>query len=465
MKMPAAMDRESSDDSGQDRIKKLEDRVAQLEKIVGEKHRSSSKVTGQATASETAFDDYSNKTKSRSFSSRKSGNFSLPQFYKDNWLYWIGVSLLLLGVVFLFNYSIEQGWLIPPIRSAFGLLIGSTLFWLGFSDKIAGTIRQFLMGAGIGALYITGFATFQLYSFLSYPIAFSFMIAVTILSFGTSLRQNSSTLALIGTLGGLATPFMLYENDGSLLMLMLYSCTIMTGAAAIYQFKQWGSLLWSMFVGGSLILLIALVTNVLDVTDPLFADRWILQSGLLYMLSLVWLLPVVRELSDGAPNMVRGQDDPGSEVEEGRRRENPHIQALSLLIPILAVQFMHGVWSLSEPHLGILALGASFLTGSICIPLRKAGFRELSTTHMFSALVLFTQAMFLFFEGNMLLVVITLEALALRYAATRFSGKILSLGSHLLVLTAWVLMAGQALFSLEDVTPILNMQAMSELLL
>jgi hypothetical protein len=210
--------------------------------------------------------------------------------------------------------------------------------------------------------------------------------------------------------------------------------------------------------------LIALVTNVLDVTDPLFADRWILQSGLLYMIGLVWLLPVVRELRDGAPGVVRTPDDPRSGIEEVRR-ENPHIQALSILIPILAVQFTQGVWSLSEPNLGILALGASFLTGSICFPLRKAGFRELSTTHMFSALVLFTQAMFLFFEGNMLLVVITLEALALRYAATRFSGQILSLGSHLLVLTAWILMAGQAVFFYEDVTPILNMQAMSELLL
>ena len=458
------MDRETSDGSEQDRIKKLEERVAQLEKIVGEKQRSSREKASQSTKSETGSDDYSEKEKSRGFSDKISENFSLPQFYKDNWLYWIGVALLLLGVVFLFNYSIEQGWLIPPIRSAFGLLIGSSLFWLGFSDKIGGTIRQFLMGAGIGALYITGFATFQLYSFLSYPIAFSFMIAVTILSFGTSIRQNSSTLALIGTLGGLATPFMLYRGEGSILLLMLYSCTIMTGAAAIYQFKQWGSLLWSMFVGGSLVLLIALVTNVLDVTDPLFTDRWILQSGLLYMLGLIWLLPVVRELRNGAPGVVTSPDDPRSGVEEVRR-ENPHIQALSLLIPILAVQFTHGVWSLSEPNLGFLALGASFLTGSICFPLRKAGFRELSTTHMFSALVLFTQAMFLFFEGNMLLVVITLEALALRYAATRFSGQILSLGSHLLVLTAWILMAGQALFFYEDVTPILNMQAMSELLL
>src|SRR6056297_3503132 len=458
------MGQETSDESDRDRIEKLEQRVVQLEKIVGNRVDENHSTQDHSYAQSSEAKSQSHGNESRGFGGRISDSFTMPAILKENWLYWMGVALLLLGVIFLFNYSIEQGWLIPPIRSAFGLFLGGILFWLGFTRFTGDKIRPFLMGAGVGAFYITGFATFQLYSFITYPVAFSFMIAVTVLSFGTSIRQNSSTLALIGTLGGLATPFMLYRGEGSLLLLMLYSCTIMTGAAAIYQFKQWGSLLWSMFVGGSLVLLIALVTNVLDVTDPLFTDRWILQSGLLYMLGLVWLLPVVRELRNGAPGVVTSPDDPRSGVEEVRR-ENPHIQALSLLIPILAVQFTHGVWSLSEPNLGFLALGASFLTGSICFPLRKAGFRELSTTHMFSALVLFTQAMFLFFEGNMLLVVITLEALALRYAATRFSGQILSLGSHLLVLTAWILMAGQALFFYEDVTPILNMQAMSELLL
>ena len=456
------MERKASND--RDRIEKLEQRVAQLEKIVGDRVDDNHTAQDHSYAQSSEAKSQSQGNESRSFGGRISDSFTLPEFYKENWLYWIGVGLLLLGVVFLFNYSIEQGWLIPPIRSAFGLLLGATLFWLGFSKFAGDTIRPFLMGAGIGAFYITGFATFQLYSFISYPVAFSFMIAVTILSFGTSIRQNSATLALIGTLGGLATPFMLYEDDGSLLLLMLYSCTIMSGAAAIYQFKQWGSLLWSMFIGGSLVLLVALVTNVLDVTDPLFADRWILQSSLLYMLGLVWLLPLVKELRNNPLDRESNGEADGSVDDVKRFKENPHLQALALIIPVLGVLFTHGVWSLSDLNLGFLALGSSFLTGSICFPLRRAGFRELSTTHMFTALVLFTQAMFLFFEGSTLLVVVTLEAVALRYASTRFKGQILSFGSHLLVLTAWLLMTGEAIFLYEEVTPILNMQAMSELL-
>jgi uncharacterized membrane protein len=337
------------------------------------------------------------------------------------------------------------------------------LFWFGYTKFAGDKIRPFLMGAGIGAFYITGFATFQLYSFITYPVAFSFMIAVTVLSFGTSIRQNSSTLALIGTLGGLATPFMLYSGDGSLLILILYSCTIMAGAAAIYLFKQWGSLLWSQFIGGGLVLLVALITNVIDVSEPLLTDRWILQSGLMTMLGLVWLLPVVKELKNAPINQFKSPDAPRPGSGKVRGRENPNIQALALLIPVLAVQYTNGIWGLGNLSLGFLAMFGAAFTAGIWVKLHQVGLFEMATTHLVSALILFTQAMFLFFEGNMLLIVIILEAISLRYAAHRFSGKILSLGSHLLVILSWFMMGVDSMFFPSQETPIFNTAALTEL--
>ncbi len=452
------MNRENSEKTEQERLEQLERRVEYLETIIREQHTSDSRDSFHTSGSQRK------STAPSGESDHFFARFSIPVILKENWLYWLGVGMLLLGVVFLFNYSVERGWLIPPVRSVFGLIIGGGLFWLGYSRHPGGAIRQFLMGAGIGAFYITGFATFQLYSFLSYPVAFCYMLAITVLSFGMSVRQNSATLALIGTLGGLATPFMLYDDGESLLLLMVYSCIIMTGAAAIYQFKHWGSLLWSQFIGGGLILLIGLFTRVSDVSDPLFFDRWILQSGLIYMLGLIWLLPLVKELRTG-PGQSRGIFQPGISDDDKRRdKENQHIRALTLLIPVLAVQYSQGIWGLPEITLGILALAASVLTASIGLPLQRAGFRELTSAHLFSALVLFTQAMFLFFDGNMLLVVIILEAVALRYAATYYSGRILSFGSHLLVITAWLLMWLESVFLPQTGTPVMNMPALSELL-
>lgn len=448
---------DQTEQSDHKRIEELEKRVDYLESILESRdfpENTSTEDQGDVAAN-------SHKFQRSSKSDRKIYDTRIPSFLKENWLYWLGVGLLLLGVIFLFSYSVEQGWLIPPVRSAFGLLLGAMLFWLGYSRNTGESIRQFLMGSGIGALYITGFATFQLYTFISYPVAFFFMIAVTVLSFGTSIRQNSATLSLIGTLGGLATPFLLYEDEGSLLLLMLYTCTIMTGAAAIYQFKKWGSLLWSMFIGGSLVLLVALAVNISDIQEPVFADRWTLQSSLIYMLGLIWLLPVVKELKE-FKGKSRDQEDTSASGKM-RGKENTHIQALTLVIPILAVQYTHGIWSLSDLNLGILAIAMSALTASICLPLRRAGFLELSSAHMFSALVLFTQAMFLFFEGNMLLVVITLEALALRYMSTRESGRIFSAGSHILIVIAWLLMGGLSVFSFNGEIPFITIEALTEL--
>lgn len=457
------MDQEQDNESELNRIERLEKRIEHLENVISGENQADTPEYNSA------FTDISRRQSTSQnrpgIADRFTDALTMPAILKENWLYWMGVALLLLGVIFLFNYSIEQGWLIPPIRSAFGLFLGGILFWLGFTRFTGDKIRPFLMGAGVGAFYITGFATFQLYSFITYPIAFSFMIAVTVLSFGTSIRQNSATLALIGTLGGLATPYMLYSGEGSLLLLMLYSCTIMTGAAAIYQFKKWGSLLWSQFIGGGLVLSVALVTNVLDVSEPLFFDRWVLQSGLIYMLGLVWLLPVVKELKNAPMDVFKSPDDPRAGTEKVRKRESPHIQALALLIPVLAVQYTHGVWGLGDVSLGFLAMFGAAVTAAICFPLRRIGLREMSTTHMFSALILFTQAMFLFFEGNMLLIVIILEAIALRYAATRFSGQILSLGSHLLVVIAWLMMGVELMFAATPVTPIFNTAALTELLI
>ena len=98
-----------------------------------------------------------------------------PQF----WLSRVGIALVLFGVVFLFKYAVDRGWLSEAIRVALGVLLGAGLFVIGV--RLHGERAWFgrvLMGGGIAALYITGFAAFQWYELVSYPIAFAFMVLV-----------------------------------------------------------------------------------------------------------------------------------------------------------------------------------------------------------------------------------------------------------------------------------------------
>ena len=52
------------------------------------------------------------------------------------WLPRVGIGLVLFAVAFAFKYSIDQGWVIPAVRVAFGYALGLTLLVLGF--KLSG---------------------------------------------------------------------------------------------------------------------------------------------------------------------------------------------------------------------------------------------------------------------------------------------------------------------------------------
>lgn len=451
------MEKNNSESSDRKRIEQLEKRVEYLENILDIRSHSEPSKSIDPEINEKP-DNVYNRLRKRKSQSR----LSIPVILKENWLYWLGVGLLLIGVVFLFRYSVEQGWLIPSVRSAFGLITGIALLALGFNTRTGESIRQFLLGGGIAVLYITGFATFQLYSFISYPIAFGFMVAVTALSFAISVQQNSSTLSLLGTVGGLATPFLLYRGEGSLDLLMLYSLIIMTGSTAVYMFKKWGALLWSLAIGGSLILVIALIVNIRDVAEPSMYNQWTLQWSVIYILVLIWILPVMKEIKTAVKNSV--SIPTGSEnIQSNRVLESPHVQALSVLAPLLAVLYTHAVWNLPDNSLGFIALSMSILTGSSYFPLKNVGLSDLSYTHLFSAFVLFTMSLFLFFDGNILLTALMLEALALRFGTSKYKGQVFSLSSHFLVLIVWLMMAGLFVFPSTGDLPLLSAAALSEL--
>jgi hypothetical protein len=121
------------------------------------------------------------------------------------------MGLLLFGLAFLFKYSIEQGWLGPAVRVGFGALTGGALLAAGlrlYDERPR--LRQVLLGGSSATFYGTVFAAYQLYGLVSYPVAFGAMVTITLLTIGLALQQDVASLAVIGTAGGLGTPFLLY---------------------------------------------------------------------------------------------------------------------------------------------------------------------------------------------------------------------------------------------------------------
>jgi uncharacterized membrane protein len=444
------MESDHNEHPDQRRIDELEQRVKKLEQLLA-----SGKQQSGPTKKKIPDDNHSERDPQvrSNLNQEKSKKYipEIPRILRENWLYWLGVGMLLLGVVFLFRYSIEQGWLIPEIRSTFGLLTGGLMLYLGFKSSSGNAIRQFLIGGGIGVFYITGFATFQLYDFISYSVVFGFMVAVTVLSFSISIQQNSAILSLIGILGGLATPFLLYRGDGSLVMLMIYTAIILTGAASIYRFKKWYSLLWSQAIGGGIVLLVACVVNILDVSSPPDFHRVLLQSASLYLALLVWILPI-------GIYMKEVQERNGKQA--GNRS---HLEVLSAISPLALLLFSGLIWETSAASLGYASLGFSVILAGFSFFLNQENFKRLATVHIVSSAVLFTLALVLLLDGRVLLVVIVLEAMALRFVVSKQKLASFSWSSHLLFVIGWMLLVNYLSNPNSDDPALIHIPALSEL--
>jgi len=365
----------------------------------------------------------------------------------ETWFNRIGIGLLLFGLVFLFKYSIDRGWLTPAVRVGFGLALGAGLLFTGLRLKAERRhFAQFLLGGAIATFYITGFAAFQLYDLVPYLSAFAFMVAVTILAFSISLRQNEPVLSLIGAIGGLATPFLLYTSKGSLPGLVGYTCLILAGTSVIYLLRGWRSLLWVSVIGGWAVFIIGYSKGLPSVPGaaPL-SDLWSLQSGILFGWIAFWALPVMREAlqvmdSKRWISSLPGFQNPAlNELGQLIQRSTAHVLTVSM--PLAVLLFSRLIWTLSDATWGWITMGGIFLYGLVSWRLsRWEGLKNLAYTHALMALTLLTIALFLLLEGNVLFFVLAVEAGLLHLVSHRLSDRGTAISAHILfvMLVYWL---------------------------
>lgn len=371
------------------------------------------------------------------------------------WLNKVGIALLLLGIAFLFKLSIENDWTSPPLRVGFGLVTGGGLLGLGLRLYTGRrSFAQVLLGGGVGVLYTTGFAAFDLYGLVPYPVAFAFMGAVTLLAFSLSLRQNDPSLCVIGALGGLGTPFVLYSGSGSPGGLVLYTCLVLSGAGAVYLYKGWRSLLYSSYIGGWTVFLVDYLGGTAGAPT---ADRAALEAGVIFAWVLFWLVPVMREVlhlrtprrwpkPEPGPLLRESPiaraiiGEPGSVRTEAWTNGASHAHLLSVSAPLLALAFTRGIWSLPGDALGLVALGAGALYAAAALVLRrvKGGAEErrrrraLFYTQGLVALLLATLGLVLILSGDALFFAVAAEAVVLHLVSRRLRDRLISAQAHAL---------------------------------
>jgi uncharacterized membrane protein len=154
---------------------------------------------------------------------------------------WIAGIALVLAAVFFLKYSVEHGWLSPTIRATLGLITGTALLVvceLRVARNYYATANA-LHGAGIAILYSTLFATYALWHLLPAGVVFALMLGVTAVAVMLSIRRDSVFIALLGLMGGFATPALLSTGENRPIGLFSYLLLLNAGLAWVAFRKGW----------------------------------------------------------------------------------------------------------------------------------------------------------------------------------------------------------------------------------
>jgi uncharacterized membrane protein len=456
--------------------KSLQERVARLEAAVAELQATLQKInealpkskepvlTTTASAQPIASAPPKTLNLGTPLQKKSAKGFELPENMRSNeyWLNKIGIGLLLFGVAFLFKYSIDQGWLTPPVRVAFGLALGVVLIVLG--SRIYSHRRHFsqvLIGGGIATFYITGFAAFQILALVSHPVAFAFMVFVTVLAFVLSLRQDGVALSLIGAIGGLGTPFLLYTGEGNLPGLVGYTCLVLIGTSAIYFYRGWRSLLLTSVAGGWLVFFIGLINGLPSDRHEAITDRWALQSGITFAWLAFWALPLMRAIISKR-NPERGMPRPID--EENKISSDAHVHLLSVSTSLITLAMSRPIWTLSDDSWGWITLAGAVVYAFVSFNLsRSESEKNLSHTHALVSMMLTTIGLSFLLEGNSLRFALATEAAVLHFMGRRISIKVATISAHVLYGALALVVIPSLFFGKAKGAMVVNTSALTDL--
>jgi len=154
---------------------------------------------------------------------------------------WIAAIALVVAGVYFLKYSMDHGWLAPPIRMAIGILTGVGLLVvceLKAARRYAVTANA-LDAAGIALLFSTFFAAHVLWHLINAPVTFALLALVTATAVMLSIRRESLFIAALGLLGGFATPALISTGSDNPIGLFGYLLVLNAGLAWVAYRKRW----------------------------------------------------------------------------------------------------------------------------------------------------------------------------------------------------------------------------------
>jgi uncharacterized membrane protein len=157
-----------------------------------------------------------------------------------NWLARIGILAVIIGVGFFLKLAFDNEWIGETGRVVLGLAIGLGLLGAGeFWQRKYPIWSQPVTGGGIAILYLSVFAAFSLYELIPAWAALGFSMLVTLAAAGLAVRYEARSIAILGILGGFATPLFLADELPQQEALLGYVLALDVGVLALATFRNW----------------------------------------------------------------------------------------------------------------------------------------------------------------------------------------------------------------------------------
>lgn len=185
----------------------------------------------------------------------------------------IGAFAIIIGIGFFLKHAFDNNWISEPVRVLLGLLAGVAALGVARRTHTRGfeIFAQGLVGAGIGILYLSVYASFNYYSLLPQIPSFVLMAAVTTLALVQAIQYRSLGVAILGWAGGILTPWMLSTGEPNEVKLFVYLALFTVAMLGIVVRMPAWSVLQPLTLAGTWVWYFvwhvdAYETNVLDMT-------------------------------------------------------------------------------------------------------------------------------------------------------------------------------------------------------
>ncbi|RYD05440.1 hypothetical protein N752_08835 [Desulforamulus aquiferis] len=308
----------------------------------------------------------------------------------------LGIIILLFGVAYFLKYSFDNQWIGEVGRVVTGLAAGVLLLVAGdlIMRRNYRYFSQGLTGGGIGVIYLSTFAAANFYSLISAGTAFILLVMAAVAGGLLAVRQNAFGVAVLSTLGGFLSPFLIGSTESNILFLLCYISVLNLAVLGLAYYRNWPSLNLLAFFGTAL----AYMGGQQSIWQPSIGAVWLNQAFLtLYFLifaNLTFLYNIKHGKPTKTPDIVLLVLNAAFFfTASANNLDSYYNEWLGFFAILLAVAYLGFGIVLNKRkitdkllYLALLGTGLAFVT--IAIPLQLEDERIVTTAWLVEAIVL-----------------------------------------------------------------------------